>query len=225
MLAGKQLTKESAYKKLADFVNQDVTQNVKWDFNMAKKRFSAMVKKYKEVTKHLEDKNGRKFGLSDAEFNNKMTIELKLEKLCYRFRDLDKLFGTRQNIRPSFISDSSDPSTQSGDTNFLDSDSELDNDDFDEDEDEVDNALVEDQDSSSDFDENDINNEVINVGTVEPLSISTTSLSNKDLKKKTGPRKVTETLSKVVDNIPEPLKALSKEEVKKTSKGIGDAYA
>lgn len=103
------MTIQSAYTTLAKFVSDDISQITRWTKDQASQRYKAMVKKYKETKMALDEKNGKKFGLSPEEFQDKMTIERKLEKECYRFRDLDALYGDRQNVKPSFVADSSDP--------------------------------------------------------------------------------------------------------------------
>ena len=69
---------------------------------MAKSRFGAQLKKYKDTNRDLNDVMGRKFRLRENELKAGVTIEIKLDKLFPQFQRWDTLFQGRQNISPSF---------------------------------------------------------------------------------------------------------------------------
>ena len=55
-----------------------------------------------------EVQTDKKFGLTADEVENGLTVEAKLEKLCYGYRRWDNLYGSRQNVNPSFVLESLD---------------------------------------------------------------------------------------------------------------------
>jgi len=61
-------------------------------------RFLAYIKLYQETKKKLEDNNGEKFTVTDAD-NNKEKVEIE----CKLYHRLNNLFGHRQNIQPTSV--------------------------------------------------------------------------------------------------------------------------
>ena len=47
------------------------------------------------------DVSGKKFALTAEEVAQGISVNSKLEHLCYRFERWDELFGYRQNMAPS----------------------------------------------------------------------------------------------------------------------------
>jgi len=106
VVAGQKLKKIDAYKQLADYVN--LRFHKKWDAKSTGTRFRSLLKKYK-LTKHaFLDVSGKKFGLTAEEIASGMTVDGKLEKLCYGFKRWDNLYGMRQNVNPSYTFESLD---------------------------------------------------------------------------------------------------------------------
>jgi hypothetical protein len=55
--------------------------HLKWTAKEAKSRFESLKKKHTEAHKALNDISGKKFGLSEKELKQGLTIQQKLEKL------------------------------------------------------------------------------------------------------------------------------------------------
>jgi hypothetical protein len=52
------------------------------------------------VKNQFEDVSGGKFCLTEDELAKGLTIDKKLEKLCYGYSRMDQLFGNKQNVKP-----------------------------------------------------------------------------------------------------------------------------
>ncbi len=96
---------------------------------VAKKRYEAMLKKFKATKEAHEDNSGTKFCLSEREASLGMTIDEKLNSTCPGFFRLDAIFGGRQNITPASTFKPLDEGSDGGD--------------YDDDEDEHDSAIDE----------------------------------------------------------------------------------
>ena len=70
--AGAKLTKGSAYRALADYVNSRL--HLKWTAKDAKVRYESLLRKYKTTKKEYEDTTGGKFSLTREESEAKVTI-------------------------------------------------------------------------------------------------------------------------------------------------------
>lgn len=107
VVAGTKLTKEAAYDRLADYVNDAC--NVSWTAKNAKARFSNYLKIYKETKRRYNDPTGGKFTLNETDFAKGIySIEDKIESECPAYTRMDKLFGDRQNVVPSSVFQSTD---------------------------------------------------------------------------------------------------------------------
>jgi hypothetical protein len=102
VVAGVKLTKDTAYAELAEYVNQ--TRGAKWDKKQAESRFRAYLKLFKETKRKYLNPCGEKYCISAAdEAKGIFTIEMKLDVDCPYYSRMDKLFGERQNIQPTYI--------------------------------------------------------------------------------------------------------------------------
>jgi hypothetical protein len=115
------LTKAAGYKSMADYVNAKL--HLKWTAKEAKSRFESLKKKYTEAHKALNDISGKKFGLSEKELKQGLTIQQKLEKLCHGYYRWDAIFGDRENLKPSYIAQSTDSTSSSSSSSSDDDDS------------------------------------------------------------------------------------------------------
>jgi len=112
VVAGAKVTKEAAYADLRDAVNSKCGTN--WTSAMAKSRYRAYLKQYKDTKRNLINDRGKKYGLGEADFKKGITtIEAKLEDECPLFHRMDKLFGSRQNINPFNVMEGSLPEENS----------------------------------------------------------------------------------------------------------------
>ena len=82
IISGQKLKKKDAYKKLAQFVNQK--HQTEFTKKEMKNKYDWMLQKFKKAKEKFE-----------AEDN----IE-KLEEMCPFYKELDQLFGNRQNVNP-----------------------------------------------------------------------------------------------------------------------------
>jgi len=99
--AGLKLKKADGYVQLADFVNAKFQK--KWNGKIAGSRYRALLKKYKATRRAYTDVSGEKFGLTAEEIAKGITVEDKLERTCYAYRRWENLFGSRQNVDPSYV--------------------------------------------------------------------------------------------------------------------------
>jgi hypothetical protein len=99
-MAGAKLTKTAAYQDLAEYVNTKCSTN--WTKDACQNRYTAYYKLYKETKAAFDNVNGEKYCLTELDLKNGVTIDKKLEKDCPYFYRLDALFGSRQNIKPSY---------------------------------------------------------------------------------------------------------------------------
>ena len=81
--AGVKLKKTDAYKELALFVNAKTDAG--WTQKEGESRYRSVWKRYKDMKQAYQNVNGKKFGLSLKEQNEKITIEEKLEKMCHLY--------------------------------------------------------------------------------------------------------------------------------------------
>jgi hypothetical protein len=109
--AGQKLKKVDGYKALAEHINARFHK--KWDVKICQSRYRALFKKYKDAKRAYLDVSGKKFGLTAEEIEKGMTVEEKLNGLCYCYHRWDALFGSRQNINPSCVMDSIGDSEES----------------------------------------------------------------------------------------------------------------
>lgn len=101
VVAGVKRKKSDAYKSLASAVNRAC--NSDWSLQRTKSRYESYYKQYKDA-KRASMQTG--FGCSSEDMNNGIvTIEMKLNELCPFFPEMDGLFGDRQNIVPSAVSE------------------------------------------------------------------------------------------------------------------------
>lgn len=108
VIAGHKTSKDKAYEDLAAFVYQRCAGTL-WSTKQCKSRYKAYKNLYRSVLYEWQNKGGTKFGLSDADRAMGMTcVKEKLEKLCPFFFEMDRLFGSRQNINPAFTMEGSD---------------------------------------------------------------------------------------------------------------------
>jgi hypothetical protein len=99
VVAGKKLKKVDAYKCLADYVSGKCGTH--WDAKTSQARYRSYLKLFKKTLRQYKDVSGEKFCLSQADFKRGITtIDMKLESLCYGFKRMDLLFGSRQNLNP-----------------------------------------------------------------------------------------------------------------------------
>ena len=117
VVAGTLLKKINAFDLLSVHVNKKC--GTKWDRNTCMNRYRSYIKLYKKTRNDYTNKQGGKFSLTIEESSSGMTIEMKLDKLCSHYRSLDLLFGSRQNVQPSFVAQADD----ADDTDDVDSDS------------------------------------------------------------------------------------------------------
>jgi hypothetical protein len=100
------LKKNDAYKLLADYVNARFHK--KWDWKVVSTRYRSVFKKYTATKRAFMDVSGKKFGLTVEEVARGVTIDQKLDSMCHGYRRWDALFGTRQNVNPSYSLESVD---------------------------------------------------------------------------------------------------------------------
>lgn len=111
MVAGTKLKKTDAYKALALFVNEEcgyLTPPIMWDAKVALSRYTSMLKTYKQTRADLANGCGPKFCLTPEEIDKGMTIDRKLEEACPSYKALDRLYGGRQNVSPSYVMEGRD---------------------------------------------------------------------------------------------------------------------
>ena len=61
----------------------------------------------------------KKFAWTAQEIKQGFTIEQKLSKMCYDYRRWDALFGTRQNVNPSYVMSSTHNDDDEFDDDFF----------------------------------------------------------------------------------------------------------
>ena len=102
--AGSALSKEGCYKDIADTVNQSCGTD--WTPEACKGRVRAYLKLYKDTNSAYKNVNGAKFTLSASDIKVGITtIEKKLDKMCPCYQRMDNLFGGRQNVNPTTITE------------------------------------------------------------------------------------------------------------------------
>jgi hypothetical protein len=106
VVTGQKLKKNDAYKLLADYINARFHK--KWDWKVVSTRYRSVFKKYTATKRAFMDVSGKKFGLTVEEVARGVTIDQKLDSMCHGYRRWDALFGTRQNVNPSYSLESVD---------------------------------------------------------------------------------------------------------------------
>ena len=100
--AGAKLTKKYGYESLADYVNQKC--GTSWTYENAEARYKAYLKLYKEVNRAFRNPGEEKYCLGQSDYSKGITtIDQKLEKDCPSFNRMDRLFGSKQNVIPSYV--------------------------------------------------------------------------------------------------------------------------
>jgi len=102
--AGQKLKKVDGYKALADYINSKFHK--KWDHKICQSRYRALFKNYKDTKRSYLDISGKKFGLTAEEIAKGLTVEEKLNAMCYAYHRWDALFGSRPNVNQSYVMDS-----------------------------------------------------------------------------------------------------------------------
>ena len=118
VVAGKKLKKTDAYASLAAYVNEDMSFTLPedlWDAKIAKARYESLIRTYKSTREKYQDPGGKKFALSDKDIQKGMTIEFKLNEHCPHYNRWDRLYGGRQNVCPTDISEGGVSSESDGD--------------------------------------------------------------------------------------------------------------
>ncbi|KAI9917817.1 hypothetical protein PsorP6_012612 [Peronosclerospora sorghi] len=101
LTSGKKLRKLDGYRALAQYVNRKVP-GTDWDEKAGKSRYESYLATYKK-TRAKSNTTG--FGLTDADRrSDRHTIDAKLDFMCPFFNRMDNLFGSRQNVNPTYIS-------------------------------------------------------------------------------------------------------------------------
>jgi hypothetical protein len=85
-------------KMVVDYVNEKC--GTKWHKDKARETLRSYKDSYKKVKNQFEDVSGGKFCLTEDELAKGLTIDKKLEKLCYGYSRMDQLFGNKQNVKP-----------------------------------------------------------------------------------------------------------------------------
>ena len=99
VVAGIKLKKTNAFQEIADCVNLACSTN--WDRDIAKSRYESYLKSYK-TTKALIC--GEKFMIGSKDTAKGInTLKEKAESLCTYFDRMDLLYGSRQNVVPSYV--------------------------------------------------------------------------------------------------------------------------
>jgi len=102
VIAGTKLTKKYGYESLADYVNQKC--GTSWTYENAEARYKAYLKLYKEVSRAYRNPGEEKYCLGQSDYSKGITtIDQKLEKDCPSFNRMDRLFGSKQNVIPSYV--------------------------------------------------------------------------------------------------------------------------
>jgi len=109
---------------LADYVNAKL--HLKWSAKESKSRFESLKKKCIVAHKALNDISGGKFGLTEKELKQGLTVQQKLEKLCHGYNRWDAIFGSRENLKSS-STDSTSSSSDGEDEEAVDDDDNEDN--------------------------------------------------------------------------------------------------
>ena len=70
----------------------------------AEARYKAYLKLYKEVNRAFRNPGEEKYCLGQSDYSKGITtIDQKLEKDCRSFNRMDRLFGSKQNVIPSYV--------------------------------------------------------------------------------------------------------------------------
>ena len=97
------------------FVNEHLpTSN--WSQDNAGTRLKSYVALYKKTRIAVNDNGGKKFMLGPEDHSQGIfTVEAKIAKLCYGYDRMDNLFGSRQNVNPCSVFQSTDCSSDEED--------------------------------------------------------------------------------------------------------------
>ena len=108
VIAGTKLTKKYGYESLADYVNQKC--GTSWTYENAEARYKAYLKMYKEISRAYRNPGEEKYCLGQSDYSKGITtIDQKLDKDCPSFHRMDRLFGSKQNVIPSYVMQSGLP--------------------------------------------------------------------------------------------------------------------
>jgi len=108
VVAGAKLTKKYGYESMADYVNQKC--GTSWTYENAEARYKAYLKLYKEISRAYRNPGEEKYCLGQSDYSKGITtIDQKLEKDCPSFHRMDRLFGSKQNVIPSYVMQSGLP--------------------------------------------------------------------------------------------------------------------
>ncbi|KAI9917838.1 hypothetical protein PsorP6_012447 [Peronosclerospora sorghi] len=101
LTSGQKLRKLDGYRALAQYVNRKVP-GTKWDKKAEKSRYESYMATYK---KNRAKSNTTGFGLTDPDrLADRHTIYANIDFMCPFFNRMDSLFGSRQNVNPTYIS-------------------------------------------------------------------------------------------------------------------------
>ncbi|KAI9895494.1 hypothetical protein PsorP6_018784 [Peronosclerospora sorghi] len=101
LTSGQKLRKLDGYRALAQYANRKVP-GTEWDENEGKICYESYLATYK---KNRAKSNTTVFGLTDADRRaDRHTIDAKLDFMCPFFNRIDNMFGSRQNVNPTYIS-------------------------------------------------------------------------------------------------------------------------
>ena len=105
VISGLKVKKVDGFKLIAEYIKK--LDGANWSVDSTKKRYEAMLKRFNKTKSLYEDNSGTKFCLSEREIANGLTINGKLDNVCPGYFRLDALFGSRQNITPSSVFETS----------------------------------------------------------------------------------------------------------------------
>jgi hypothetical protein len=131
--SGGKLKKSDAYQAMAAWVNVQSSksdQPTNWDGNGMKSKWESYYQIYRDTKREYNSNHGSKFGLSidDLELNV-TTLDTKLCDKCHHYWKFDKLFGERQNVNPTHVSQPALPiskkNTDDFEEGFMDRETDL----------------------------------------------------------------------------------------------------
>ena len=123
-VAGAVVSKKAGFEQMAEHINQKCGTN--WNGDNAFSRYRIYLALYKSTRDAYTSKTEGKFSLTADEVASGMTVERKLDSMCDYYFEMDILFGSRQNVNPSFVAHSDDNSDTENDVeNVAVNDSEV----------------------------------------------------------------------------------------------------
>ncbi|KAH9122892.1 hypothetical protein AeMF1_005998 [Aphanomyces euteiches] len=106
---GLPIKKAQGFTLMAAFINDRVPGNLKdWTKTSAKNRFESYMRSFKTAFAWDGDRTGGQTGqgLTAKDIANGITtISAKLDKICFQYERMKRLFQGRQNIDPSHVSE------------------------------------------------------------------------------------------------------------------------